>query len=178
MFKCHICKKVTAHGQYNYQDLFTCADCETMTEYLHLDEFTITEEGVERRLCLSDKTEEEQRWELIHLIYRIYDNKINKRVFHVIPQYLKKGYTYLGIIRAMEYHFIVRRSSTAKANNGIGIVPYVYDDAQKYFESVNSKHYLQYLKHHQNKHTLQPIKRVTILEAEKPKRNQVDMGSL
>lgn len=178
MFKCHICGKLTTRGKYNYQDRFTCVDCEPMTDFLHYEEFEIGEEGVIRIEPMSLITESEQRWVLINLIYKIYNNEINPSVFSMIPRYLKKGYTYLGMVRALEYHYVIKKGSIAKGNKGIGIIPYIYDDAQTYFESANARRYLQYLKHYQQQ---QQSTETTITEVEvkeTKKRPQIDIESL
>lgn len=42
-------------------------------------------------------------------------------------------YTYSGIKRTLEYFYEIKGNSTAKANGGIGIVPWVYEEAKRYF---------------------------------------------
>lgn len=176
MFKCHICGKVGAQGRHNYEDRFTCLACEPMTDYYHVDDFEIINGEVKRTVALSGKTESEQRWVLINIIYTIFDNEINQKVFSLIPRYLKKGYTYLGMVRALEYHYFIRKSSKEKANNSIGIIPYVYDDAQKYFEKINSRHYLQYLSHANNIDKPAPVIEKKVVDQQK--RPQIDMNAL
>lgn len=51
----------------------------------------------------------------------------------------KYSYTYEGILNALKYHFEVRKGSIDKANEGIGIVPYVYEEAQEYFKRFKNK---------------------------------------
>lgn len=48
-------------------------------------------------------------------------------------------YTYEGILNALKYHFEIRKGSIDKANEGIGIVPYVYDEAQEFFTKLKNK---------------------------------------
>ena len=43
------------------------------------------------------------------------------------------NYSYSGILKSLIYFFEIRRNSIEKANGGIGIVPYVYEDARKYY---------------------------------------------
>lgn len=45
-------------------------------------------------------------------------------------------YTYSGIYRTLCYFFDVKKNSINKANNGIGIVPYVYQDAHNYYYNI------------------------------------------
>lgn len=52
--------------------------------------------------------------------------------------YIKKfegeGMTFRGMTKALEYFYKVQKNSIEKANNGIGIIPWVYEEAQKYYE--------------------------------------------
>ena len=42
-------------------------------------------------------------------------------------------YTYSGIKRTLEYFYKVKGNSIEKANGGIGIVPWVYEEAKRYY---------------------------------------------
>lgn len=46
------------------------------------------------------------------------------------------NYTYNGIYHALKYHYEIKNGSLEKANGGIGIVPYVYDDAFLYWRAI------------------------------------------
>ena len=48
----------------------------------------------------------------------------------------KNGYTNAGILQALKYWYQVKKSSPDKANGGIGIVPYIYQDAQNYYKNL------------------------------------------
>lgn len=50
----------------------------------------------------------------------------------------KRGYTYNGIYKALQYHYEVRKHGTDKAEERIGIVPFVYNDAQDYYNMIDS----------------------------------------
>lgn len=59
--------------------------------------------------------------------------KINKQ----IEDYKKnKRYTYSGIHKTLKYWFEIKGNSLEKANGGIGIVPYVYDQAFQYWRAL------------------------------------------
>lgn len=51
----------------------------------------------------------------------------------------KKGYTDVGILLTLKYWFEVKQGDLAKANNGMGIVPFIYEDAQKYYQNILEK---------------------------------------
>ena len=59
---------------------------------------------------------------------------IDARVRKQIKQYVEEyNYTYSGIHKALIYHFEIKGGSIEKANGGIGIVPYVYQAAYRYY---------------------------------------------
>lgn len=62
--------------------------------------------------------------------------KINSQLKLFITKY---PFTYKGILRALTYHFEVKNGSKNKADEGIGIVPYVYEEAQEYYNKLTNK---------------------------------------
>lgn len=62
---------------------------------------------------------------------------VNPRIRKQIKDYHENyKYTYRNIHRALMYFYEVKGNSTEKANNGIGIVPFVHDDAYRYYYSI------------------------------------------
>ena len=43
------------------------------------------------------------------------------------------GYSYSGMLKSLVYFYEVKGNSKDKANGGIGIVPYIYNDAYNYY---------------------------------------------
>lgn len=43
------------------------------------------------------------------------------------------NYTYSGILRTLKYVFEVKNGDLSKANGGIGIVPWKYQEAYNYY---------------------------------------------
>lgn len=58
------------------------------------------------------------------------DARIRKQINQYVNEY---HYTYSGIRKALIYHFEIKGGSVEKANGGIGIVPYVYQNAYNYY---------------------------------------------
>lgn len=59
-------------------------------------------------------------------------------------QYIKRfkennGYTYKGMLYTLKYFYEVKKSNKDKANNSIGIIPYVYDEAKEYYSNLDFK---------------------------------------
>lgn len=62
-------------------------------------------------------------------------------VYSQLKTFMEKNnyYTYKGVLNALKYFYEIQKNSTKKSNQGIGIVPYVYDEAAVYFENVDLK---------------------------------------
>lgn len=54
-------------------------------------------------------------------------------------RFLKDGYTNEGISEALRFFYEKNTSDPNKANGGIGIVPYVYDEAKEYFDKMRKR---------------------------------------
>lgn len=62
---------------------------------------------------------------------------ITPRIHKQIEDYHnEKNYTYSGILKSLIYFFQIKGNSIEKANGGIGIVPYVYEDARNYYTAI------------------------------------------
>lgn len=48
----------------------------------------------------------------------------------------KNNYTYSGMKKTLKYFFEIRGNPIEKANGGIGIIPWVYDEAFKYWTAL------------------------------------------
>lgn len=59
--------------------------------------------------------------------------RVNKQIKDFQQEY---GYTYSGMLKSLIYFYEVKGNSTEKANGGIGIVPFVYKDAYRYYYSI------------------------------------------
>jgi hypothetical protein len=63
------------------------------------------------------------------------------RIYAQLKSFLEKypHYTYEGIKQALMFFFEVQKKPIDKANQGIGIVPYVYDSAQEYYNNITKR---------------------------------------
>lgn len=83
--------------------------------------------------------EEKEKEKLIEYIKKLFDIKtptlkINTQIKNYIEN---KNYSYEGIRKALIYWFEIKGNSIEKANGGIGIVPYCYEQALAYWKTVN-----------------------------------------
>ena len=90
-----------------------------------------------------EKTDKEQLEDYIKELFQI--SYIDPRVKGQIKKYIDEyNYTYSGIRKALIYHYEIKGGDKSKANGGIGIVPYVYQNAYEY-------HYNLWLAQQKNK---------------------------
>jgi len=73
-------------------------------------------------------------------------DKINAKTKKQIRDFKQEyGYTYTGMFKTLYWWYEIKGHTTELARDGIGIVPYVYDDAEKYYfvlymaEQMNKK---------------------------------------
>ena len=59
--------------------------------------------------------------------------RVKRQINDFIQQY---NYTYSGIRKSLVYWYEVKGNSIDKANGGIGIVPYIYQDAYRYYYAL------------------------------------------
>lgn len=79
-----------------------------------------------------EKTDKEKLEEYIKKLFNI--TFIEPRVRAQIKKYIDDyNYTYSGMQKALYYHYEIKGGDISKAHGGIGIVPYVYQDAFNYF---------------------------------------------
>lgn len=70
----------------------------------------------------------------------LHDTYRPKAVERSLDRMLKEEKTALGIIKSLNYWYEVKQGDYTKANGGINIVDYIYDDAQKYYENLEKIH--------------------------------------
>jgi hypothetical protein len=86
-----------------------------------------------------NKSQEEKDQEALEkYIMKLFDESyVNARVRKQIKDYQKEyNYTYSGMLKTLIYWYEIKGNSTEKANGGIGIIPYIYNDALKYYYSL------------------------------------------
>ena len=94
-----------------------------------------------------------------------------KKVEHQIKEYkqYKDGdsmpYTYSGMLASLKWFYEVKNNSKEAANGGIGIIPYIYNDAKKYY-------YQLYLAQEKNKEVTNYEVAVEIINIPPPRAQQ------
>lgn len=59
--------------------------------------------------------------------------KINKQIDRFIKE---NEYTYSGIHRSLIYFYEIKKNPIDKANEGLGIVPWIYEEAKRYYYNL------------------------------------------
>ena len=75
---------------------------------------------------------------LIEYIKKLLGEDYNfMKVKKQIEDYHKKyDYSYSGMLRSLIWFYEVKQNSIDKANGGIGIIPFIYNDAYKYYYNI------------------------------------------
>ena len=90
-----------------------------------------------------EKTDREKLEEYIKELFAL--SYIDPRVKAQIKKYIEEyNFTYSGMQKALYYFYEIKGGDKSKANGGIGIIPYIYQDAYNY-------HYNLWLAQQKNK---------------------------
>lgn len=90
-------------------------------------------------IVVDTRTQEEKDYEALekyikHLFSEDYVNaKIRKQIKDYRQTY---NYSFSGMLKTLKWWYEIKGNTTEKANQGIGIIPFVYDDACKYYYSL------------------------------------------
>lgn len=64
-------------------------------------------------------------------------NNINAKIKKQIHEFRQEyGYTYTGMLKTLYWWYGVQNHTTELAQEGIGIIPFVYSDAEQYFYTL------------------------------------------
>ena len=175
MKKCLICHKEVERGKYNVKGQFVCDFCFNAYPNLHVDNFDVVDGKLVRKGPLEDLNEEDQRGACIDFIYTLYNQKVGKALFSMLGN-LRKDYTWTGIIRAMEWFYVLKKNDLSKGNGSVGIVKYVYKEANDYYDLMNTNLYNHFLSQVKEKVEVAPTQ--VIIHKPKEKKNSIDVGGL
>ena len=76
--------------------------------------------------------------ELEQYIMKLFDEPfVNARIKKQIKDYKTQyNYTYSGMLKSLIWFYEIKGNSTEKSNGGIGIIPFIYQDALNYYYSL------------------------------------------
>ena len=92
---------------------------------------------------------DEDLQKLNEYIEKLLGNNYNKaRVKQQLKSFKEEyNYSYSGILKSLVYFYEVKGNSIDKANGGIGIVPFIYQDAFNYYYSLWQAQSINQTKH-------------------------------
>lgn len=75
---------------------------------------------------------------LLDYIKALYNYEvIPKVIFQQINQFVKEyNYTHSGILKSLKYFYEIKHGDLEKANGKISIVPYIYEEAKRYYYAI------------------------------------------
>lgn len=111
-----------------------CQECGLMVEKIEAIHY---ENKNYHKDCVEIKKERQALYKQICSIF--YLKTPGPRMYTQIKNFLLEGYTYKGMMNALEYFYVIKKNSTDKSNGGLGIIPYVYKEAEEYYSRLNYK---------------------------------------
>lgn len=92
-------------------------------------------EGAAANAANQEQQNKEALEEYIKKLFKT--DKIETKVQKQITRFIKENhYTYSGMLKALIYFYEIKRGDLSKANGGIGIIEYVYDEARRYYYDI------------------------------------------
>ena len=93
---------------------------------------------------MASMSQEERDYEaLVEYIKQLLGKDLNPRVWKQLKEYREMRdsegnpmYTYSGMLKTLIWWYELKHNDIEKANGGIGIIPYVYQDALKYYYAL------------------------------------------
>lgn len=120
----------------------------------------LTEEEYQEKRKLFNKIREIQGTE-----------KVTAKTYKLIDDYVKKyGFTYSGMEQALKYFYEIENNTFSE--DCVGIIPYIYDNAKEYFESI-----IQAAEKNANSN-IQQITRVIKITPYKDKKDFIDITKI
>ena len=120
-------------------DIVVCAYCKKSFNKKD-NEYVKVGQKYSHKVCaeLEDKREKTDAEKLDIYIMNLYNTDfVSPRIKKQINQFIKDyNYTYSGIHKALIYYYEIKKRPLDTRYTGIGIVPYVYQDAYNYYYAL------------------------------------------
>ena len=120
------------------------------------------------------------RKELFDYICALFDFKTpGPKIYSQVKNFRAKGISYKEMLIALKYHYEIKNGDKTKSNGGIGIVPYVVEEAKSYLSA--KQYYDRQLVEHflsSKKEEKEEVVRITQLPNGKKKKNFIDIDNL
>lgn len=178
---CAVCGNPVEARKRNYTRKKICNSCmeRDLLSHYHLDTFEIVDGRVVRHVPLEGRDQTYQRSAFIDFAYTLFKKGLNGRAYKLTKEYVEeKGYTYLGMIRALEWFYLIKKNDRKKAGNSIAIIPHVYEEANKYYNYFSNQTYQKYIAHIRNAREAEEKTKLSGKGIGQRKNSEIDMESL
>lgn len=81
-----------------------------------------------------EERDKEKLEEYIKELFHI--TELTPKIKNQIKQYAEKNYSYSGMYKSLKYFYEIKGNSIEKAQGGIGIVPWIWDEAFTYWRAL------------------------------------------
>ena len=115
--------------------IVTCIYCKKKFDRDKLPFIQVSQRRYAHQECSLTEEQKKSIIDLDNYIMQLFKiDYVDARIRKQIKQYREEyNYTYSGIRKALVYFYEVKGNPIEKANGGIGIVPYVYQNAYNYY---------------------------------------------
>lgn len=122
------------------QHIVTCRFCKEKFDINKIEGIELKPKYYVHKECYEKqenkiKKEEKDYKELEEIIKKIFGKTyLNAKIKKQIRDYKQEyNYTYTGMTKCLNWWFIQQKNPIEKAQNGIGIIPYIYDEVQEMY---------------------------------------------
>lgn len=140
------------------------------------DKFIKRADGYVHESCVSKN--DKDKAELYNYICELFHLKTPGPVnYKLISKFHdENGYSYKSMYYALKYHFEIKKGSIEKAQERVGIIPYIYDEAKKYYNNLSVT--INQLSDVVEKQLNQKEEVIIIKKAPKRKKKDIDLEGL
>lgn len=141
--KCAICgekfdTEIIQAVRYNSRR-YAHYSCYPEGELVPLGKKEITLKTVKDKTLTKEEKEEKYRKLILNFARDNFGDDANyPMISKQIREFTQEGYTCQGIYYSLYYYYKVKHGSISKSKGAMGIVPYIYYDANKYFKVINN----------------------------------------
>lgn len=130
------------------------------------EEFQYHKNRYYHKICFNNKNKTNQdKEDLMFYIQKLLRKKADYKINSQLKNFVdNKKYQYKDIKNALYYFYEIKNNPIAKANGGIGIVPYVIDEAKEYFKEKEERA--------QNAANIKPIDNTKVIKIHDPTNKQ------
>ena len=85
-----------------------------------------------------DQQETQDKQVLINYIQELFNiPQLTKKIMSQIEKFrVSYDYTYTGMYKSLKWFYETKQNPITKANDGIGIIPYIYEEAKQYYQNL------------------------------------------